>query len=402
MADLSTEDIDTAPGGFLVFADDGIITKVNTTLKRLLNRTEKHSLIGQHIESIFSTAGRIFYQTHFYPLLKLQGCADEIFFRLKTTNGPLIPVVCNAVRKVDDAGIYSNHCLLIPALQRSKFEQELIDAKKEAQESLAQNRELQVATADLEENAFFLDRRIGDLRKINEDLTQFGKIISHDVQEPIRKIAIFADKVASEGAGQLEKGILQQLHKIKSECLILRQLGANLERFISLSNYSENACAVDLNELSQMAFTMASEGESEVELLLPPTPMPVITAFPKQLEMLFYNLFKNCIHFRREGAPLAVRIEQAVYQKNLYQENKNRYRYADFLRISIHDNGVGFDQKKDMNYFAINKKDTRETFGLSFGLAFCKKIVDNHRGQIEIRSVLGQGTSVIIELPLLP
>jgi phosphoserine phosphatase RsbU/P len=400
MADLSIDDLDTAPAGFLVFSDEGIICKVNASFKKLLNCTEEHQLIGQNIETIFSMAGRIFYQTHFFPLLTLQGSADEIFFRLKPTRGPLIPVVCNAVRKIDHRGVALNHCLFLPVLQRSKFEQQLIDAKKEAQESLAQNRDLLAAKAALEENAFYLDQRIGELRKMNEDLLQFGKIISHDLQEPIRKIAVFVDKVSIEGQDQLDPAIVRQFKKINKECFTLRQLAANLERFISLSNYSENAAGIDLIEVIQRSFKMVASEEPAVSLFMPPAAFPLIVGFPKQLDMLFYHIFRNAIQYRRQNNPLIITVAQVVFQKNLYQEDKNRYRYADVIRISIIDNGAGFEQKDGENYFSIRKKDAGESFGLSFGLAFCKKITYNHRGEIAIRSTLGQGTAVVIELPL--
>ena len=146
----------------------------------------------------------------------------------------------------------------------------------------------------------------------------------------------------------------------------------------------------------------AAAGEVGVELLLAPNSLPAITGFQQQLEMLFHNLFKNSIQFRRVEVPLYIHAEHVVYQQNLYQETKNRYRYTDFLRITISDNGVGFDQNQDVNYFAIGKKNASCAFGLSFGLAFCKKVVDNHRGEIAIRATIGQGTSVVLTLPISP
>jgi sigma-B regulation protein RsbU (phosphoserine phosphatase) len=400
MAEMLVDDLDTAPGGFITFSDAGLIMSLNTTLLTLLDYPDKVVLTGKSIESLLSVAGKIFYQTHFFPLLKLQGNADEIFFRLKTREGKEIPVICNAVRKVKEDGIGIIHCLFIPATQRSKYEQELLIAKKEAQASLNQNRELLLAKAELEEKAYHLDRRLTQLKQMNDDLIQFGKIISHDLQEPIRKIAVFADKVASDSKTQLDNITLEQFRKINRECIVLRQLGANLERFISLNVHSEHAISVDLQEVFQIAFKTASAGEIGVELLLTLNSFPIIIGYQRQLEMLFFNLFKNSIQSRRNEGILSITIEPVVYLQNLYQETKDRYRYSDFLRLTITDNGVGFDQDQRINYFAIGTKHTTNSFGLGFGLAFCKKVMDNHYGEIAIKSTIGQGTVVVLALPI--
>jgi sigma-B regulation protein RsbU (phosphoserine phosphatase) len=400
MGEMLTDDLDTAPGGFVAFSDAGVIIDLNTTLLKILAYSNKALLTGKSIESIFSVAGRIFYQTHFFPLLKLHGNADEIFFRLKTKEGKEVPVICNAVRKVKDDGTGINHCLFIPATQRSKYEQELLTARREAQASLAENKELLSAKAELEEKAYHLDKRLVQLKQMNDDMIQFGKIISHDLQEPIRKIAVFADKLAFESKAQLGHHIIEQFKKINKECIVLRELGANLERFISLNIHSENAVSVNLNEILQIAFKMAATGGVGSELLFIPNSLPVIIGFQRQLEMLFYHIFKNSIQFRRLDVPLCIKVEHVTYQQNLYQETKSRYRYTDFVRITISDNGIGFDQKQGVNYFTIEKTNVGEFLGLSFGLAFCKKVVDNHHGEIAIRSAIAEGTSIVVALPI--
>jgi sigma-B regulation protein RsbU (phosphoserine phosphatase) len=402
MGDLQTDDLDTAPAGFIIFSDAGVITAVNSTLLRLLGYSDKASLSGKSIESILSVAGKIFYQTHFFPLLRLHGNAEEIFFRLKTKEGSEVPVICNAVRKIAADGIASNHCLFIPATQRTKYEQELLLARQEAESSLTQNMELVAAKAELEEKAWHLDRRLVELKLINEDLVQFGKIISHDLQEPIRKIAVFADMVAVESKALLGDAIVDQLRKINRECGELRRLGANLERFISLNVHREQAVAVNLKEILESAFTLAAKDDPQTKFVCTSKSFPTIIGFQRQLEMLFYNLFKNSIQFARPDAPARIEVKHVVYQQNVYQETKDRYRYTDVVRIKVSDNGVGLDRKQGGNYFRIEKKKVAGSLRLTFGLAFCKRVVDNHHGEITIQSAAGEGTSVVIVLPVDP
>jgi sigma-B regulation protein RsbU (phosphoserine phosphatase) len=394
--------LDTAPGGFAVFSEVGTIITINTTLVRMLGYAAKADILGKKIESFFLVAGKIFYQTHFFPLLTLQGQADEIFFRLRTKDGSDIPVICNAVRKPARDGLAEFHCLFVAATQRSKYEQELLLARKDAQQSLAQNRELMEAKAELEENAYRLDQRLAQLKQLNGDLVQFSKIISHDLQEPIRKIAVFSDKIASGGAGTVPIKLAEQFAKIKKECQVLRQLGGNLERFISLSVQNVDAMPVDLNVVCDIAFKMAATDQPAARLIRTSAALPFIVGYERQLEMLFYNIFKNSFQFRRPDVPVEITVEHVIYQQNLYQENKSRSRYTDFVKITISDNGLGFDEMDGVTHFVIEKKVPADVFGLSFGLAFCKKVVDNHQGEISMRSTAGVGTQVIFALPLSP
>src|ERR1051325_1521698 len=90
--------LNTAPCGFMTFTDEGTIRAVNATLLKLLGAAADE-LEGQHVESILPVASRIFYQTHFFPLLKLHGEASEIYFSLRSKNGEDIPVLVNAARR---------------------------------------------------------------------------------------------------------------------------------------------------------------------------------------------------------------------------------------------------------------------------------------------------------------
>jgi len=125
--------LNTAPCGFLTFTGEGTIRAVNITLLRLLGQDEQ-GLLGRHIESILPVASRIFYQTHFFPLLKLHGEAQEVYFSLRSKTGEEIPVLVNAARKVrDKLEVYD--CVIIPMRQRRRYEDEILEAKRAAEEA---------------------------------------------------------------------------------------------------------------------------------------------------------------------------------------------------------------------------------------------------------------------------
>ncbi|WP_190552433.1 ATP-binding protein [Trichocoleus sp. FACHB-591] len=125
------EPFNTAPCGFLSFNDDGTIAMLNATLSQLLGY-ESNQLEGMPIESILPIASRIFYQTHFFPLLKLHGKVEEIYLLLRAKQGGNIPMLVNAVRQ-ERGGSCCNDCILVPMRQRIQYEDELLQAKKVAE-----------------------------------------------------------------------------------------------------------------------------------------------------------------------------------------------------------------------------------------------------------------------------
>jgi len=125
--------LNTAPCGFLSFSDDGTILAANATLLGWLGCAEGE-LRGRHLESLLSPGGRIFYQTHFFPLLKLHGKAEEIFLSLRAANGDDVPVLVNAAR-MQRGGSAANDCVFVPMRQRRRFEDEILAAKREAEEA---------------------------------------------------------------------------------------------------------------------------------------------------------------------------------------------------------------------------------------------------------------------------
>src|SRR3954463_12455030 len=115
MSDL----LDDAPCAFVSFADDGVICTVNQTLLRLLG-CQRSDLIGQHVERMLAVGSRIFYQTHFFPLLKMRGEAEEIYLTLRTAGGDEVPVLVNG-RRNERAGAQVYDCVLVRMRERARF-----------------------------------------------------------------------------------------------------------------------------------------------------------------------------------------------------------------------------------------------------------------------------------------
>jgi sigma-B regulation protein RsbU (phosphoserine phosphatase) len=386
-----------APCGFLSFRDDGIIISVNHTLKEILGYQEDR-LEGRNIESILTVASRIFYNTHFFPLIRLHSKADEIFFSLLGKDKKDIPVLTNAVRKLI-GGVHENQCVFIPIHQRKRFEEEILAARKLAEETLKKNQSLISLTEKLETHSLELDKQLSKLEAINQDLVQLNRVISHDLQEPIRKIQIFTDILSRNTEVSANPKNKKALTTIRNSSDRLRQLISVLEHYVSI-DINKDIVEVDLNRILHSAKEKAVSQKQFNDFNFFNEVLPVVEGYPEQLELLFYHLISNAIDYREPSRKLTLHVTSVVMQENVFRSIKNRYKYTDHVKITLADNGIGFDNDYKNYVFDLLKKLDSHTKGIGLGLPLSKKIVDNHSGVINVQSETGQGTEFNILLPL--
>lgn len=393
------EILDTAPCGFIAFIDDGTIIQINATLSAMLGWSAA-TLIGRKIESIFTLATRIFYQTHFFPLLKLQGKAAEIFLSLLNAERVEIPVLANAQRKEQGNGVFINQCILISVNQRQKYEEEIRQAKKIAETALLNNEQLQQAKHELAQHAQELDRKINKLEQKNRELESLTHILHHHLQEPIRKIELFADVLCEDNKTTLTAAGKATIDRIHAACKRMDQLLKLLQQFVSLDAANPIYEKADLNQLVAQAKSKVSEKTGVGEILLNCELLPTVEGVSSQLELLFYHLIDNSVKYRRQTATPTIEISCCVLQQNSFMSIKEKYRYVDFVRLVYSDNSIGFEQQYSESVFRLLTTTDTNTAQAGCGLAMCKKIVENHYGSIAVASESGNGVKFTIILPL--
>jgi phosphoserine phosphatase RsbU/P len=386
-----------APCGFLSFRDDGTIVAANQTLYDLLGYSPPE-LEGRNIEVILTVASRIFYNTHFFPLIRLHAKADEIFLSLSGKSKNDIPVLTNAVRRVQE-GEYANHCVFIPIYQRRKYEEEILSARKLAERTLKENEDLTSLTKKLESRTQELDRQYSKLLAINQNLAQLSKIVSHDLQEPIHKIQIFANILSTHAGETLDPKSKSAVQKITNAAERLRHLTSGLEQYVKVDT-EKIYSTVDLNEVLAKAKSRAASERNFHTFDLVSDTLAVIEGYGTQLELLFYHLIDNSIQFRHTSRKLVIHVNSVVLQENAYRAISDKYRYVDHVKITFSDNGIGFENKYNEYVFDLVRKIDPETEGLGLGLALIKKIIDNHSGSIHAESDPGKGTRFTLLLPL--
>jgi phosphoserine phosphatase RsbU/P len=389
--------LDVAPCGYVVFRDDGQIELVNKTLLRWLG-LRKEDATGKNIETLFTIPTRIFYNTHFFPILKLHGKADEIFLQFKMPGNETMPALVNAERKPSNDH-YLNHCVIIPVHQRKKFEEEILAAKRSAEQALEENKHLQELKGSLEKSALELENHLRKQLSINRSLLQFSKVISHDLQEPIHKIQLFTDRMLK--IEKLSEKGQSDLTRIDKSAERLRVLTRALEHFISVD--AENSFSeVDLNKLLRKAADQALENYPGLDYEIHADELPKVVGNTKQLTLLFFHLVDNAIQYREPTRKLRIHVSAVSLDENLYQISPNRYKYAEHIRIRFEDNGIGFDMQYKDYVFEILKKISQTSNGIGIGLGLVKKIVDNHAGTIKVDSIENKGTIFTITLPKKP
>lgn len=237
-----------------------------------------------------------------------------------------------------------------------------------------------------------------ELERSNRELQDFAFVASHDLQEPLRKIQAFGDRLQKSQEQNLdEKGrdylarmhnAAGRMHTLINDLLAFSRVTTKAQPF-ERTNLSEVAAAV-LNDL-ETAVEQAG-GRVDVEEL------PVIDADPLQMRQLLQNLVANALKFRRQNEPPFVKIESEVFRSSTAEVENG----TDLVSISVADNGIGFDEKYlDRIFTPFQRLHGRGEYeGTGIGLAVCRKIVERHGGTLTAKSKEGVGSTFIATLPV--
>ncbi len=226
------------------------------------------------------------------------------------------------------------------------------------------------------------------LEQSNRDLQEFAYIASHDLQEPLRKVLAFGDRLANKYTGSLDETGRDYLKRMRDASQRMQTLINDLLTFSRVSTRAQPFAKVDLNNLIQDVISDLEYQIDRTQGKVEVNELPIIEADPTQMHQLLQNLINNALKFHKEGVPPVIRVSSML----LVGESK----------IIVSDNGIGFDkQYLDRIFKPFQRLHSRQEYeGSGMGLAICRRIVERHGGDITADSALGKGSSFIVTLPI--
>ena len=237
------------------------------------------------------------------------------------------------------------------------------------------------------------------LQETNQELEQFAYIASHDMQEPLRKVATYTNMLESR-LGRLDERSQNYLNKIYASTTRMSQLIYDVLNFSKLSRQEKAIKQVDLN-------IVIDNIKGDFELLIEQkraairfTHLPIVDAVPLQMQQLFSNLISNALKFSKFDEDPVILISTR-YLSNEEKKEHPELPEDNYIIISIEDNGIGFKQEHAHQIFNIFQRlhVKTEYSGTGIGLALCKKIVQNHHGKIWAESNGESGAVFNIIMP---
>ncbi|MFY0570922.1 ATP-binding protein [Archangium lansingense] len=230
------------------------------------------------------------------------------------------------------------------------------------------------------------------LEQSNRELESFASVASHDLQEPLRKIQTFGERLKTTCSAALSPEGRDYLERMNSAAGRMRRLIDDLLSFSRISAKAPFFVRVDLTRIAREVLgdleTTIEQAGASVTL----GELPTLEAEPMQMRQLLQNLVSNALKFRRED------VEPSVSIQGTADLDEGR------CELRVTDNGIGFDEKYlDRIFNVFQRLHGRGKYeGTGIGLAICRKIAERHGGSIGARSIPGQGATFIVTLPLKP
>lgn len=352
--------INQIPCGYLEFNDEGILTQVNNRFCNLTDYSQEH-LINNHIEHILTPGAKIFYQTHLFPMLKMEKQLNEIYLTFQSKEGENIPVLINAERTVENNEPI-NRCIVVQMERRSEYEDRILYDKKKAE-------------------------------KKSDKKEKLLSMMSHELRSPLNVILGMVDLLSNELNGDAKSEERKYLGLIKNASKDLARLADDILNFAKLeSGYFEvNNEKLLLEEVLMNSFmmTMHDAEDKGIELTRSEKTELKVFADKDRLKQVIMNLLTNAVKYTDPGGEVILSTEKE----------------GRFANIHVKDTGIGIPSEKiDQIFQPFNQMDNNNSgsseSGFGLGLPISKKLVDLMGGHLTVSSKEGEGSIFSVSIPL--
>ncbi|MCC2631568.1 MAG: histidine kinase [Patescibacteria group bacterium] len=229
-----------------------------------------------------------------------------------------------------------------------------------------------------------------NLLRSNRELQDFAHVASHDLQEPLRKIQTFGDRLATKYSGSLPSEGKEYLGRMMGAAGRMSALINDLLSFSRITTKGQPFEPVDLNKIAQEVISDLEIAIEQGGAAITVDKLPTVNADPMQMRQLFQNLLSNSLKYRSPEKSPVISISATPLAKE-----------KETCHIEFKDNGIGFEQQYAEKIFDVFQRlHGREEFeGTGVGLAICRKIVERHGGTITAQSTPSEGTTFTVSLP---
>ena len=239
------------------------------------------------------------------------------------------------------------------------------------------------------------------LERSNRELQDFAYVASHDLQEPLRKVTVFGDRLKAkhgEAIGEEGRDYLDRMLKASER---MQALISGLLNFSRVTSKSQPFVPVDLGLVAREILSDLETRIEQVGAKVEVGPLPTVEAESLQMHQVLQNLVGNALKFHRPEVKLVIKIEATTIrdpQRPTTPSGQPRH----LVQLTVSDNGIGFDEKYvDRIFQVFQRLHSRAAYeGTGMGLAIARKIAEHHGGGISAKSKLGEGSTFIVTLPL--
>ncbi len=248
---------------------------------------------------------------------------------------------------------------------------------------------------EMERQEAYLRDYTRKLEASNRELQDFAYVASHDLQEPLRKIETFGDRLKAKYAEELPLTGQNYIDRMRSAAGRMRLLINDLLSYSQVTTKAKPYVPVNLDKIMAGVVSDLQIRMEELGGQVLYQGLPEIHADPTQLRQLLQNLVQNALKFHKPDTLPVVEVAAEILTA-AYDEEVPR------CRISVSDNGIGFDNKYKEQFFRIFQRlhGRSDYEGTGIGLSTCRKIVERHSGTIDANGYPGKGATMIVELPV--
>lgn len=373
-----------APCGYLFTMEDGTLIDVNDTFLAFTGYSREEIIENKRFEDFLSIGGKIYYETHFAPLLHMQGEVSQINFDFIRKDETRFPVLINAIKQsVKEKQHNYIQFIVLDITQRKQYEMELMNAKIKSEELLTQ---LSKVNKELTSNIQVIEEQRQQLEKLNATKDKFFSIVAHDLKSPLSSLKMFSSLLIDDFDSFNKEDILTMSRQLSDSVDSTIKMADNLITWamVQMGESQFNEETIKVQDITSNIFDVYQNValKKGINVSFSVDDSLYIIGDKNQIEFVIRNLVNNAIKFTHKNGFVSLTAKSLP---------------DGLVKISVSDSGVGISDEYKRELFSISKKQstngTAGEKGTGLGLMLSYEFMKLNGGQIEIESSLGKGTT---------